>query len=256
MMRPMLELNRIYHMDCLQGMGLLPDHSIDMVLCDLPYGATQCRWDAHIPFEALWEHYRRIVKENGAIVLFSSQPFAAALVNSNLQMFRYEWIWHKPRPTGFLNAKRMPLKAHENILVFYRKLPTYHPQMTHGHVRKVAHARYESGGDGKSIYGKEVRDTFYDSTDRYPLDVQIFSSGDQTKKLHPTEKPVALCEYLIKTYTDPGEVVLDNCIGSGTTAVACLRCGRHFIGFETELQYVRIARERINLEKQKGVSQR
>ena len=253
MTQPMLELDQIYHMDCLQGMDLLPERSVDMVLCDLPYGTTHCKWDAIIPFDALWKHYRRIVKDNGAIVLFSGQPFTSALVNSNLPMFRYEWIWHKPHPTGFLNAKRMPLKAHENILVFYRRLPTYHPQMTHGHVRKVAHSKYRSVGNGESIYGKEVRDTMYDSTDRYPLDVQIFSSGDQTKKFHPTEKPVALCEYLIKTYSNPGEVVLDNCIGSGTTAVASLRCGRHFVGFETELQYVLKARERINLEKRKGM---
>lgn len=160
-------------------------------------------------------------------------------------MFKYEWIWHKTHPKGHLNAKKMPMRAHENIEVFYKKPPTYNPQMTHGHNRKVARTNYVRESDGTSCYGKEVRNTNYDSTDRYPLDVQIFSNGDQSNKLHPTQKPAELIEYLIKTYTNEGELILDNCIGSGTTAVSCVNTGRNYLGFEKEKEYFDIAEERI-----------
>lgn len=230
----MLELDYIYNMDCLSGMRLLPSNSVDMVLCDPPYGITRCSWDTVIPLDAMWEQYLRLVKENGAIVLFSAQPFTSALVQSQPKFFRYEWIWEKPIATNFLNAKKAPLRAHENILVFYRKPPDYHPQMTHGHKRSRGHQHYMRGGDGTSIYGKETRDATYDSTDRYPRDVQFFPAVPYTERIVPTQKPVELCEFLIRSYTSPGELVLDSCMGSGTTAEASVRTGRHYIGFETD----------------------
>lgn len=194
----------LYHGNCLDLMPVIPDKSVDMIFCDLPYGTTQNKWDTIIPFEPLWEQYRRVIKDNGAILLFSSQPFTSRLVLSNTEMFRYEWIWQKTLPRGHLNAKKMPLRAHENILVFYKKPPIYNPQMTHGHPRKVARTKYIREADGEGCYGKEVRDTSYDSTDRYPLDVQVFGNGDQTKKVHPTQKPVEMLEYFIRTYSTGG----------------------------------------------------
>lgn len=231
--------------DCLELMKNIPDNSIDMILCDLPYGRTQNRWDKAIPFEPLWEQYERIIKENGAILLFGMQPFSSALIMSNQKLFRYEWIWKKTLPKGHLNAKKMPMRAHESINVFYKKLPTYNPQMTHGHKRKVATTHYVKEADGSGCYGKEVRNTSYDSTSRYPLDVQEFSNGDQTKKFHSTQKPVPLLEYLIKTYTNPGDLVLDNCMGSGSTGVACVNTGRNFIGIELDENFFNIAKSRI-----------
>ena len=232
--------------DCLELMKDIPDKSVDMILCDLPYGTTQCKWDSVIPFEPLWEQYNRIIKDNGAILLFSSQPFTSALVMSNPKMYKYEWIWQKTHPKGHLNAKKMPMRAHENIEVFYKKPPLYNPQMTHGHKRKVANTNYIRESDGNSCYGREVRNTSYDSTDRYPLDVQVFSNADQSKKLHPTEKPVELCEYMIKTYTNEGDIILDNCMGSGTTGVACANTNRRFVGIELDNNYFEIAKNRIS----------
>lgn len=241
----MLKPDYIYNMDCLCGMQLLPSGSVDMVLCDPPYGVTRCNWDTVIPLDAMWEQYLRVVKENGAIVLFSAQPFTSALVQSLPKLFRYEWIWEKPIATNFLNAKKAPLRAHENILVFYRKPPTYHPQITHGHKRNRGHQHYIRGGDGTSIYGKETRDSYYDSTDRYPRDVQFFPAVPYTERIVPTQKPVELCEFLIRSYTAPGELVLDNCMGSGTTGVACVNAGRRFVGFELDEKYFEIAQRRI-----------
>lgn len=241
----MMRLNYIDNTDCLEGMKSIPDGSVDMVLCDLPYGITHNKWDTAIPFEPLWEQYNRVLKPNGVAALFAVQPFASALVMSNPKNFRYEWVWVKTQPKGHLNAKKMPMRAHENILVFYRKKPAYYPQMTHGHKRKIGHRRYKREANGDGCYGAEYRDTRYDSTDRYPTDVQTFSNGDQKNKLHSTQKPVALCEYLIKTYTKPGEIVLDNCMGSGTTAVACIKTGRNYIGFEISAEYCDIARQRV-----------
>jgi site-specific DNA-methyltransferase (adenine-specific) len=215
--------------------------TVDMILCDLPYGTTCCSWDAVIPFEPLWEQYERVIKENGAIVLFAAQPFAAVLATSNLKLFRYEIIWEKPSATGFLNAKKQPLRAHENILVFYKSQPTYNPQKTFGHERKTAKRK----DIGSEHYGKQVNIKSYDSTERYPRSVQVFSSDKQKQALHPTQKPVALCEYLIRTYTNEGETVLDNTMGSGTTGVACVNTGRSFIGIEQEKKYFDIAQERI-----------
>ena len=231
--------------DCLELMKRIPNGSIDMVLSDLPYGTTRCRWDTPINLQELWKQYRRVVKENGAIVLFSAQPFTTELISSNKAMYRYEWIWRKTQPSGFMNAKKMPLRTHENIEIFYRKPPTYNPQMTHGHQRKTATAYGTRESDGSSCYGREERNYTYDSTDRYPVDVLQYSTGDKSKRLHPTQKPVDLLEYLVKTYTNPGETVLDNCMGAGSTGVACMNTGREFVGMELDPEYYQIAKERI-----------
>lgn len=223
--------------DCLELMKRIPNGSIDMVLSDLPYGTTRCRWDTPINLQELWKQYRRVVKKNGAIVLFSAQPFTTELISSNKAMYRYEWIWRKTQPSGFMNAKKMPLRTHENIEIFYRKPPTYNPQMTHGHQRKTATAYGTRESDGSSCYGREERNYTYDSTDRYPVDVLQYSTGDKSKRLHPTQKPVDLLEYLVKTYTNPGETVLDNCMGAGSTGVACLNTGREFVGIELDPEY-------------------
>lgn len=237
--------------DCIDRMGEIRDKSIDMIFCDLPYGTTQCKWDSIIPFGPLWEHYNRIIKDNGAIVLFSSQPFTTSLIMSNIKMYRYEWIWVKTLPVGHLNAKRMPMRAHENIEVFYKKQPVYNPQITHGHKRRVVNTNYVREADGNSCYGREVRNTSYDSTDRYPTDVQTFRNANRKKILHPTQKPVELCEYMIKTYTNPGDTVLDNCMGSGSIGVAAVRTGRKFIGIENDRKYFEIAKQRIKEEIEK-----
>ena len=240
-----MELNKIYNEDCLVGMNDIPDKSIDMILCDLPYETTKNKWDLIIPLDELWAHYNRIIKDNGAIVLTAQTPFDKVLGVSNLKMLKYEWIWEKTSATGHLNAKKMPMKAHENILVFYKKLPTYNPQKTTGHERKVSTAKHKRNSKNSSNYG-ESSATTYDSTERYPRSVQLFSTDKQKRSLHPTQKPVALFEYLIKTYTNENETILDNCIGSGTTAIACMNTDRNYIGFELDETYFNIANERIN----------
>lgn len=229
--------------DCLELMKGIPDGSIDMVLCDLPYGNTRNSWDKQIDMVALWEQYGRIVKPAGAIVLFGSGRFTAELMQSNARDWRYNMIWEKTTPTGFLNAKRMPLRCHEDILVFYRKLPTYHPIMSNG-VRKVSTAAHKRNSKSGSSYGK-YKATTYDSGKRYPRSVLHFATDKQKSALHPTQKPVSLLEYLVRTYTNPGDLVLDNCMGSGSTGVACVNSGRRFIGMELEKQYFDIAKERI-----------
>ncbi|MCO0597391.1 site-specific DNA-methyltransferase [Peribacillus butanolivorans] len=239
-----LELNRIYQMDCLEGMQLIQDGSIDMILCDLPYGTTRNKWDSVIDLRSLWVQYERIIKDSGAIVLTAQTPFDKVLGASNLQLLRYEWIWEKTQPTGHLNAKKMPMKAHENILVFYKKLPTYNPEKTTGHERKVSLAKHKANSTKSTNYN-DYGLSSYDSTERYPRSIQVFASDKQKEALHPTQKPVALFEYLIRTYTNEGETVLDNCIGSGTTAVAAIRTNRNFIGFEREHEYVQISNQRI-----------
>lgn len=231
--------------DCLSVLPSLPDASVDLVLADLPYGTTRCAWDSVIPLEPLWREYRRVC--SGAILLFAQTPFDKVLGASNLRDLRYEWIWEKTNATGHLNAKKAPMKAHENVLVFYRKQPTYNPQKTDGHVRKVA-AKW---GDGSPVYGKQVLDgKIYDSTERYPRSVQVFASDKQRSKLHPTQKPLALCEYLIRTYTNPGDTVLDNCMGSGTTGRACLNTGRNFVGIENDPSSFAVAQERLGLQRE------
>lgn len=231
--------------DCLELMRDIPDGSIDMILCDLPYGITACKWDVIIPFEPLWEQYNRIIKDNGAIVLFGTQPFTSMLVCSNLNMFKYEWIWEKTEATGFLNAKKMPLKSHENILVFYKKLPTYNPQYSKGKPYKYEKYRIES-----DIYGESSGTGGVIENDgrRYPKSILTLKKDKQSKALHPTQKPVSLLEYLIKTYTNEGETVLDNCMGSGSTGVSCIHTNRNFIGMELDETYFKIAEERIRSE--------
>lgn len=231
----------LMHGDCLDRMKEVETGTVDMILCDLPYGTTCCSWDAVIPFEPLWEQYKRVIKENGAIVLFAAQPFTAVLAASNLDMFRYEWIYEKPNATGFMNANKQPMRAHENVLVFYKSQPTYNPIKTTGHQRQKSRRK----DIGSECYGKTLKLNEYDSTERYPRSVQIFSSDKQKSNFHPTQKPVSLCEYLIRTYTNEGETVLDNTMGSGTTGVACVNIGRVFIGIEQELKYYEIAQERI-----------
>lgn len=241
--------------DCLDLMKSLEDKSVDLILCDLPYGTTKNKWDSVIDLELLWEQYNRIIKDRGAILLFAQTPFDKVLGVSNLENLRYEIIWQKTAPTGFLNAKKMPMKAHENILVFYKKLPTYNPQMTQGHPRKVTSnsSRQKSverqrikaavSATNYNSYGESLEG--YDSTERYPLSVQIFAKDQQKENYHPTQKPVSLLEWLIKTYTNEGDLVLDNCMGSGSTGVACVNLNRNFIGMELTEQYFEIAKERI-----------
>ena len=233
----------LYNADCIKAMSVLDDNSIDMVFCDLPYGTTQNPWDSIIPFEDLWAAYDRIVKQDGAILLMAQPPFDKLLGASNLKDFRYEWNWEKNKATGHLNAKKMPMKAHEMILVFYKKLPTYNPQMTEGHKpmnavlprdnmpepevkRNYNHVEKRTGNPGGS-------------TTRYPRDVVRFPviNNDSPLKFHPTQKPVELIEYFIKTYSNEGDVVLDNAMGSGSTGVAAQNLNREFIGIENNKEY-------------------
>lgn len=228
--------------DCLDAMWLTPEGSVDLILCDLPYGTTQNKWDSVIPFEPLWAQYWRVLKPNGAVVLTAQTPFDKVLGCSQIEHLKYEWIWEKTHPTGHLNAKRAPMKAHENVLVFYRHSPTYNPQKTTGHMRKSAVKRK----DESLTYGRqEFVGLSYDSTERYPRSVLKFASDKQRSNLHPTQKPVALMEYLIRTYTNEGQTVLDNCMGSGTTGVAAHNTGRNFIGIERDPEYFKIAQSRI-----------
>lgn len=227
-------------------MKKIPDKSIDMILCDLPYGVTsRNKWDSQLSLPDLWRQYKRIIKDNGVIILFAQGMFTAKLMMSNLEMWRYNLIWEKTQPTGFLNAKRMPLRNHEDICVFYGKLPVYNPQKTDGHIRKVSTAKHKRNCKETTDYGKH-NFVSYDSTERYPLSVITFSKDTQKESLHPTQKPVALCEYLIKTYTNEGDLVLDNCMGSGTTGVACLNANRNFIGIELDENYYNIAKNRTD----------
>lgn len=229
--------------DCLEMMKSIPDGSVDLILTDPPYGTTQCKWDTVIPLDIMWEEVNRVIKPNGAILLMAQTPFDKVLGVSNLGMLKYEWIWEKTTATGHLNAKKCPMKSHENILVFYKKLPTYNPQKTYGHKRKTSKAdRAKLNGE---CYGKQAGVTVYDSTDRYPRSVQVFSTDKQKVKLHPTQKPVALLEYLIKTYSNEYETVLDFTMGSGTTGVACVNTNRNFIGIELDDNYFNIAERRI-----------
>ncbi len=244
-------MTNLMHGDCLELMKRIPDKSIDMVLCDLPYGTTSCKWDSVIPFEPLWEQYKRITKDNSAIVLFGNEPFSSALRMSNSKMYKYDWIWVKNTVTGFVNSKRQPLKNTENISVFYKNLPCYNAQ---GLIRvnKVHKNSISTGGETlrKDIaqsknkgslrtQGKE----FVQEFSNYPRTTLSFKK-DNTY-IHPTQKPIALLEYLIKTYTNMGGVVLDNTMGSGSTGVACINTGRSFIGIEKDDKYFEIARNRI-----------
>jgi site-specific DNA-methyltransferase (adenine-specific) len=231
----------LYQGDCLEIMKQIPDKSIDMILCDLPYGTTACKWDVVIPFEPLWNEYNRIIKTNGAIVLFGSQPFTSKLVMSNLQDFKYEIIWQKTLSTNFMLSKKQIAKKHENICVFYKKQCTYNPQMEEGKPYKDKSRKRTVGVHGNAVTTKKP--IINDGT-RYPSSVQLFSNGNN-HNFHPTQKPVTLLEWLIKTYTNEGETVLDNCMGSGSTGVAAKNLNRDFIGIELDENYFEIAKSRI-----------
>lgn len=245
---------RIFNMDCMEGMTSLEDHSLDCIICDLPYGVLNkqnphAKWDTELPLDELWQHYRRLIKPNGAIILFCQGMFTARLMISNPKMWRYNLIWKKgTRSSGFLNANRMPLRNHEDIAVFYQKLPVYHPQMAIG---EKNHGRNVRGAQSNNkCYGNfKVVDTVF-TNEKYPLSV-IDIPKEHDSFYHPTQKPVALLEYLIRTYTDEGDTVMDNCMGSGTTGVACMKTGRNFIGYEKEKKYFDISQERIFAEKER-----
>ena len=248
----------LLHGDCLELMKDIPDKSVDLILTDPPYGTTACKWDSVIPFEPMWEQLSRIIKPNGAICIFGSEPFSSALRMSNIKNYRYDWIWHKNLSGSFATAKKMPMKYHENISVFYKKLPTYNPQFQ-PYAESVG-KRFKDGEmvnrkkefnnstnslqGGLSFEGTQPIDT---KRGKYPESVQFFKSEHTAngKRLHPTQKPVKLMEYLIRTYTSEGETVLDNCMGSGSTGVACVNTGRDFIGIELDETYFNIAKKRI-----------
>ena len=233
-----MELNVVYNEDCLEGMNRIEDKSIDMILCDLPYGTTACKWDTIIPFEPLWKQYKRIIKDKGVIVLTASQPFTSLLVTSNLKMFKYEWIWEKEQGVNFLLSKKVPLKVHENILVFGGN--NYFPQMEKG--KPYLSGKGNSGDVTKNVIKIQTKN----EGTRYPRSVIKIN---REVGLHPTQKPVELFEYLIKTYTKEGDIVLDNCMGSGTTAIACMNTNRNYIGFELDKGYYDIILERIKNHK-------
>ena len=251
----MIELDKIYNEDCLQGMKRIPDGSVDAVICDLPFGTTACKWDNIIPFEPLWEQYHRVCKPNAAVVLFAGEPFTSFLIMSNLKEYRQKLTWAKTRPTNVMNAKKQFMNWTEDICIFYRSLPTYNPQMrTDGQFTgsKVQHCHHDRsngtlGQTGeKAGYVHEGNGGLF-----YPKSVLEFSNvHNGGTAVHPTQKPVDLIAYLIRTYSNPGDTILDNTIGSGTTAVAALREKRHFIGFELNRDYYDIALRRIKLEQQ------
>ena len=298
-------INEVLLGDCLELMKDIPDGSIDMVLCDLPYGTTQCKWDTVIPLDKLWKEYNRVCKKNAAIILTAAQPFTSNLVMSNPKYFKYNWIWEKSKATGYLNAKKMPMRAHEDICVFYRKPPIYNPQMVQGkpYNKGTAHRPtdvYGSQGlkektkkrkELKKILSKEnslelirqemdkmglewtIIDKTQDMVDkiidavkplkttvkndtglRYPRTVQYFKTAESEGKksiIHPTQKPLALFEYLVKTYSNEGDLILDNCIGGGTTAVACINTNRNYIGMELDEGYYEKCLERIKKVQEK-----
>lgn len=284
----MLNLNSLYNGDCLEVMNQIDDKSIDLICTDLPYGQTaRNKWDTVIPFcdyvkikgntyyendvfkisgllnknmeytkkwfdenkkTGLWTHYKRIIKDNGAIVLFANGMFTADLMKSNEKMWRYNLVWQKTQPTGHLNAKRMPLRSHEDICVFYKKLPTYNPQKTTGHKRKVSTAKNKMNCKKTLNYG-EYNLTSYDSTERYPTSVWTFSKDIQKSAIHPTQKPVALIEKIIKTYSNENEIVLDSCAGSMTTAIACINTRRQYICIEKDKDIFESGKERVQKAK-------
>jgi len=245
----MIELNKIFCEDCLIGMQRIPDGTVDAIICDLPYGTTNCSWDSVIPWDKLWEQYLRITKDDAAIVLFGSEPFSTMMRMSNLKMFRYDWIWDKGRGANFANANHQPMKSHEIASVFSKKQHRYYPQMWYSTPYKT------NGGNrgneiemlaGSSSVSKVRATTDHSDGSRYPMSIIGCSRDGDT--FHPTQKPVDLIRYLIRTYTNEGDTILDNCMGSGTTAIACIREKRNFIGFEMDEEYYRKACQRIENE--------
>jgi site-specific DNA-methyltransferase (adenine-specific) len=231
-----MQLDVLYNEDCLLGMQRIPDGSVDCIISDLPYGTTNCKWDSIIPFAPLWEQYKRVAKKNAAIVLTGSQPFTTALISSNIHMFKYSWVWHKNAAGNPQLAKIQPLKCHEDILVFCQSGAAYYPQGIRASSSKTTSGKSSSLGHIRRVGNLRAKLT------GYPRSVQSFKIE---RGLHPTQKPVALFEYLIRTYTNEGETVLDSCVGSGTTPIACMNAGRHYIGFEKDPGYFEMAQKRI-----------
>lgn len=227
----------LMHGDCLELMNTIPSGSVDMVLCDLPYGTTQNKWDSVIPFDLLWAEYRRVCRKGAAIVLTAAQPFSSVLVASNLKEFKYEWVWVKSKITGVLNAKKMPVRKHEQILIFSNAPTVYNAQGL------IAKGTITKQGGNSDNYGCRSSVEYVQEWTNWPRDVLEIASEGNT--VHPTQKPVALMEYLVRTYTNPGDTVLDNTMGSGTTGVACVNSGRNFIGIEMDDKYFDIAKSRI-----------
>ena len=243
----MIELNKIYNEDCLEGMKRIPDGSVDCVICDLPYGTTACKWDIVIPFKELWQQYKRIIKDNGAIILFSKQPFTSDLINSNRDMFRYELIWEKTRAGNSMQVKNQPSAIHENIEVFYKNQPTYNDIKFMVDEKYIDKRKSIRDSIYKSEHYKGVMKRKADDGMRHPQSILPFNSVWH-KGMHPTEKPVELIQWLIRSYTNEGDLILDNCIGSGTTAIAAIKEKRHFIGMELNKEYYDKACKRIKLE--------
>jgi site-specific DNA-methyltransferase (adenine-specific) len=240
-------MNKLYHGDCLDIIEQLEPKSINMIFCDLPYGTTQNKWDSIIPLDKLWAAYERIAKDNAAIVLTASQPFTSKLIVSNIDNFKIEWIWKKTVGSGQLNIRSQPLKMHESVLVFYKNKPTYNEQMTIGKPYKM-NRKAASFADGN--YGKQ-KDIEVENTGTRHAQSVIEISNPRIKNGHPTQKPVELCEYFIKTYSNEGDLILDNCIGSGTTAISCINTNRKYIGIEKDEEYFKIATKRIEELNQK-----
>ena len=249
----MLSEPQLINDDCLQALPKIPDKSIDLILTDPPYGTTACKWDSIIPFEPMWKELKRIIRDNGCIALFGSEPFSSSLRMSNIKQFKYDWIWQKDNSTGFANAKKQPLRKYENISIFYKKQPTYNPQMTKGKPYKTKNGIRKNSTktlSGDKIQGKNkanivsyFRVKNNNLGTRYPVNIINYK---RERGLHPTQKPIALLEYLIKTYTNENDTVLDFTMGSGSTGVACKNLNRNFIGIELDKTYFNIAKERIN----------
>lgn len=241
-----MRLDFVDNVDCFSGMAQLPDASIDLILCDPPYGSTACAWDSILDLERMWAEYRRILKPTCAVVLTSSQPFTTILIASNMRAFRYSWVWNKRKPGNIFLAKSQPMKIHEDICVFGfdRKAPRYFPVMVPRERSKVSRNYGTGAAFARSLGTGQTEPTEY--RDKYPQSIIDVSNADQRGKIHPTQKPVPLMEYLIRTYSLPGDVVLDNCMGSFTTAVACLNTGRHFVGYESDASYWTAGQDRLN----------
>ena len=243
-----MEIDKIYNEDCLVGMKAIPDKSIDCIICDLPYGTTACKWDVIIPFDKLWEQYRRIVKDNGAIVLFGSEPFSSHLRLSNLSWYKYDYVWLKTKATGFQNAKIQPMRKHEIISVFYSKQCQFNQQNLIKLDKPIKSGRERKRNDEQHRLGVAGKTDYYTQFTGWQTSVLSFPNPSGAGHLHPTQKPVELIRWLVRTYTNEGDLVLDNCMGSGTTAVACIKEKRHFIGYEITKEYFDIAQERIKQE--------
>lgn len=232
--------------DCLKLMSKIPDHSINLIIADPPYNKTKGSWDHIIPVKPLWKQYRRIIKDHGAILIFGAEPFASHMRLSNEHWYRYDWIWHKTMPTLFLHSHQRPLSAYENIMVFYKHLPTYNPQFIHGKREYHTNRRVEHRASTFMTKSNYIRTSHTSHGERYPVNIIKFSNDNQYHRLHPTQKPVDLLSYLVRTYTNPNDIVLDNCMGSGSTGIATLAEKRRFIGIEKDPHYFNVASKRIH----------